>query len=527
MREIESLSDNPDTQRIKRRNKLKKVGRGAFKTVSAASLGTLAFLAPEGSEHTTTPHGIVWEAEPVFGNRGVVIETSLGDGILPAFRGPFGLNVRISDIPVERTLESFQNGDSSESLVESFEEDLESIKNNVLEDLKKDLMILALGGSIGWIVGDAIVRKEKPTRKDFGKILAKSVLAGALLTGSVTGVAAATYDEKSSEKITFTGGIAYAQDQLGLLEKFEQHDELIAHTVNNYLKLSKFLQGVNTEGKEPEVCLMVVSDIHSRDVAPLLKAIIETSCVDAILDAGDITEWGSSLENASFSELGKLGVNYYVVQGNHDSGDTMAALRAVPNVTVLAEQEVNVKGITITGVGDSDYSPDDSISGQGDRPQLDQQTGLMLKKAVDQHKPDIAIVHKPSAAKEVTKNVRMAIAGHTHTCEPQLAQLESGTLFYKVGTTGGSHLRTFDNKCKTSENDLSGQPQTFSIVYFDKDNKPYAVDEFTLSGLQPDGKLNLHVARIPITCTGQCEKPGQQEAEKSAGTSTTVTTAAD
>lgn len=374
--------------------------------------------------------------------------------------------------------------------------------------MKKDLLIFALGGSIGWIAGEAMVSQDKSTMKKKGLIFARSALAGVVMSSSLGGLTALTYDSNSIEKATYTDGIAYAKDQIGLLEKFDRHDELIAQTVKNYLLLSKSLEKLDNSSQEPSVCLMTVSDIHSRDVAPLLKAIIKTSCVDAVLDAGDITEWGAAFESGAFAELGNLGVNYYVVKGNHDSPQTMEELIAIPNVTVLDGQVVDIKGLRITGIGDSDYTPDDMISGQGDRPRIDDKIGQRFKAVADSNLPDIAIVHKPQAAKAVQGNARMVISGHSHTCAPRLDVLDSGTLNYNIGTTGGAHLRTFNNKCSSSVSEESGQPQTFSIIYFNVDGKPYAVDEFTLSGLQPNGKLDLQVTRRLVKCENQCAKPG-------------------
>ncbi|HUQ85355.1 MAG TPA: metallophosphoesterase [Candidatus Limnocylindrales bacterium] len=500
----------------------RRAGRRLFKGVAAVGMGSLAVLAPDAVEHTSKPQGIVWESETVLGTHGVTVETPLGDIILPTHSGPFGQNVRVRSIPVEKTLNTLQEGEGVSSFAESFGNNLKTIKKEIQKDLARDLVIFALGGSVGWVSAEAITRKEKTSGKEKAHMVMRGVLAGAVLAGSVSAYSASTYDSKSVEKAKYTGGIAYAKEQLGLLEKFDEHDDLIALTVRNYLRLSNALQKQNNTTEDPSTCIMVVSDIHSRNVAPLLRSIISTSCVDAVVDAGDLTEWGASFENEPLADLGNLGVNYYVVRGNHDSEQTMTALSNIPNVTVLDGQMVEVKGIKITGVADKDYSPDDQLFGQSDRVKTDLETGQKLKKIVDQEIPDLVVVHKPDAAKEVVNNTRIVISGHSHRCMSEHVKLDSGTINFNVGTTGGANLRTMNDKCTQASGGDTGQPQTFSILYFDAKNRPASVDRFVLSGLQPNGKLDLQVTRTPINCSGECDSPGQKRNPVNKVTTTTA-----
>lgn len=518
MGKIEQNSQ-PDNVRFRR---TRRVVRNVFKGASAIGIGSLAVLAPDGVEHTSKPQGIVWESETVLGTHGVTVETPLGDINLPTHAGPFGLNIRVRSIPVERTLNTLQEDEGVSSFTESLGNNLEALKSEIQKDLGRDLIIFGLGSSLGWVAAEAITRKGKTSGKEKSRMLARGMLAGAVLAGSVGAYSVSTYDSKSTERATFTGGIAYAKDQLDLLEKFDEHDDLIALTVKNYLRLSNALQNQSNTAEDPSACIMVVSDIHSRNVAPLLRSIIKTSCVDAVVDAGDLTEWGASFENASLAELGNLGVNYYVVKGNHDSDQTIAALNDTPNITVLDGQISVVKGLKIIGVADRDYSPDDQLFGQSNRADADRETGKRLRDVVDKEIPDIAIVHKPSAAKEVGENTRVVVSGHSHRCMPELAQLESGTINYNVGTAGGANLRTMNDKCIAASAGETGQPQTFSILYFNAKNKPYAVDQFVLSGLQPNGRLDLQVSRTQINCGGECDNPGQKREPISRVTTTTT-----
>ena len=66
-----------------------------------------------------------------------------------------------------------------------------------------------------------------------------------------------------------------------------------------------------------------------------MRQVTEQFGVDAVLDTGDITDWGSSPENRLIGSVGTLGVPYVYIRGNHDSGghgraDRRAAERRRP-----------------------------------------------------------------------------------------------------------------------------------------------------------------------------------------------------
>ena len=62
----------------------------------------------------------------------------------------------------------------------------------------------------------------------------------------------------------------------------------------------------------------------------LVRQVTEQFGVDAVLDTGDITDWGSSPENRLIGSVGTLGVPYVYIRGNHDSGATAALIAAQP-----------------------------------------------------------------------------------------------------------------------------------------------------------------------------------------------------
>ena len=79
-----------------------------------------------------------------------------------------------------------------------------------------------------------------------------------------------------------------------------------------------------------------VSDLHLNPSGfDLVRQVVDQFHVDAVLDTGDITDWGSQPENGLITSVGSLGVPYVYIRGNHDSATTAALVAAQRNATVL------------------------------------------------------------------------------------------------------------------------------------------------------------------------------------------------
>ena len=58
-----------------------------------------------------------------------------------------------------------------------------------------------------------------------------------------------------------------------------------------------------------------------------MRQVVDQFDVDAVLDTGDITDWGSEPENRLITSVGTLDVPYVYIRGNHDSAATAGADR--------------------------------------------------------------------------------------------------------------------------------------------------------------------------------------------------------
>jgi predicted phosphodiesterase len=121
------------------------------------------------------------------------------------------------------------------------------------------------------------------------------------------------------------------------------------------------LSDQSTTSNDEVITVLHVSDIHLNPLAfDLIDRLIAQFGVDAVLDTGDITTWGTPVESSTFSRIGKLKVPYVFVRGNHDSAATQAAVKQFKNAVVLDDQVAQVAGLTIAGIGDPKFTPDSS-----------------------------------------------------------------------------------------------------------------------------------------------------------------------
>ena len=139
------------------------------------------------------------------------------------------------------------------------------------------------------------------------------------------------------------------QRNADLLDGVETRAQQTTPYLKNLLALSAALQDKYTPQSlnEPVAArILFVSDVHGAQQYPLMKAIVDEEQIDAVIDLGDLVNFGSVTEAETvglFKGIESLGVPYLFVRGNHDAsaaGDTalLDRLAKVPNVVLLAAQ---------------------------------------------------------------------------------------------------------------------------------------------------------------------------------------------
>lgn len=293
------------------------------------------------------------------------------------------------------------------------------------------------------------------------------------------GVIGLTYQPARLETFTLTGILGTVQRNAGLLEGVETRAEQVTPYLKNLLALSAALQDkyVPQALDRPVAArLLLVSDIHGGNQYPLMKTIIEQEQIDAVIDSGDLVNFGTATEADAVGLLqgiASLGVPYLFVKGNHDGRsdvdrELLDRLAAVPNVVLLEPDAQtyaieSIHGVRIAGFNDPRWFGDDNTNNSAkQKPAAARFNAAMA----DQPVPDIVVSHEPAAVKDVAR-AGIRVNGHMHASQLQDSRIGVGTF-----TGGGpfSHFIASDGNGDSADaGELRGQPSAFDIATFGTD----------------------------------------------------------
>ncbi|GAQ55561.1 metallophosphoesterase family protein [Streptomyces acidiscabies] len=323
----------------------------------------------------------------------------------------------------------------------------------------------------------------------------KALLAGGLALSllAASGVTAyATWKPESVLEPRYSGLLSSAPSLVGnarsIVTDFDVYQRELARLVTNVTKLYDVTSTLPAYQPDPTtVRVLHVSDIHLNPASwKIVASLVEQYDVDVIVDSGDTMDHGSAAENGFLDAVVDLGAPYVWVRGNHDSLVTQRYLAGLRNVHVLDEgRAVTLAGLRFAGMGDPQFTPDRSAAREKG---VQEAAGRQLAGALRLGPPaDVAVVHEPSAAREVDGTVPLVLAGHLHHRETEV--MKKGTRLRVEGSTGGSGLRAVEGK--------HPDPIEASILYFDRDSRRLqAWDEIRLGGLgETTAQVSRHLAQ--------------------------------
>lgn len=196
------------------------------------------------------------------------------------------------------------------------------------------------------------------------------------------------------------------------------------------------------EDAEP-ITLLLFSDMHCNvGMARLVTSLAKLSDADVVLDGGDTTMNGTSVEQycvTTFARAVPSGVPLVTSPGNHDSSET-SQMYAKAGATVLSGEVVTVDGIRILG----DHDPNETRIGVGTTSTAgeDAQTmGERLSKVAcdDSDGVDILLIHTPRVGTVPLDDgcVPVQLSGHLHRrIEP--VQVGEGIRYVNASSAGAA-----------------------------------------------------------------------------------------
>ncbi|HET7397174.1 MAG TPA: metallophosphoesterase [Intrasporangium sp.] len=344
------------------------------------------------------------------------------------------------------------------------------------EELSAAIRSAGIGVGARFVVGALLVaaalsvsahyaRRRLPVRHHV-VVVGSAVAATCLLTGAST---ALTYSPSRFAAYSTTGVLGTVQRNAGMLAGLEARAAQATPYLRNLLAVSQALQEKFVPGElsQPVAArFLLVSDVHGANQYSLMRTIIAEEQVDAVIDAGDLLNFGRVTEGEAagvFRGIASLGVPYIFVRGNHDAAapDDRAVLTRmarIPNVVLLQDAEgrfteLGFHGLRITGVGDPRYFGDDNQDPRGkERPAVEAFNRAMA----GEPEPDLVVTHEPYAAEQVDRG-RILVHGHMHSAAVEGHRIQVGTF------TGGGVVSHFVERDGA---ELTGQPYAFDVATF-------------------------------------------------------------
>lgn len=399
----------------------------------------------------------------------------LGQLVADSHRGPVGFDVRVDRIDLE------QAGALAGDLARG-SDPAAQIRANIDDDMRPLLRALVLRSLAVALVAGVVAGLLLPRRS------IRSVAA--TTTGSVGFVAFAgalaftSFSPRSFDQPRFEGSLAAAPD---IVNTVQRHIDDVSIVESRLEALSARLVGLYRSIEGPvgtsdigrpatAVTVLHVSDLHSNPVGiELVEETAERFEVDGIIDTGDLTSFGASLEELVVQRIARIDVPYYVVPGNHDHPRIRRAL-AEAGVDVLDPGIARIGDVRILGVGDPTFTADNRLPRNLYEAQL-AAAARDLERRIGLVNPDIVAVHSTRQLAAAVGSFDVGLAGHTHRFG---LRYEAGSVIVESGSAGATGVGAL-----AEERDL---PYEMQLLQFE-DGRLVAVDRLSFEGTEGAFKL--------------------------------------
>ncbi|GLY13728.1 hypothetical protein Kisp01_07440 [Kineosporia sp. NBRC 101677] len=391
-------------------------------------------------------------------HKGITVDSSLGS---LQFRDvtavPLGLHVT-PRIDLDAVREATNGG---ATFTTDFRSQLEDrIPSMVLHFAGAAIIGLAVGALIGDLLVDgavSVLANRDPVRSGSRRhrLAATGTLVATSTVLAMVGLAATaglTYRSDWWQRYAVTGllaDIAATPDKLAALDA---RDAGAADKVRAVLRLQDALTRPPTSTDTPPTAynVMLISDVHRRDIYNYLQEYIDANDVRLIINTGDETLVGNTAEltGSYVDSIRRITETTPMIwiKGNHDSGSVARRMADIPGVTVLDQEVVAAMGLQIYGVGDPRTYGAPGDAGSDD---VEVVTRVQTEAAVSAVENlnretyfDLLLAHEPimadAMATTLGPSVRAVGAGHVHN-QNDTADLQSGDRDYIrliEGTTG-------------------------------------------------------------------------------------------
>lgn len=295
-----------------------------------------------------------------------------------------------------------------------------------------------LGGSVGaYILG---IKERK-------KVIMAGV-TGLLIISLFIGAAVYSYDINAFTKPEFEGVLSAAPWMVGLIEEsivkvntLGKQMELLATNIFNVFERIERIEPLGTV--DGDLKILHVSDIHNNPAGiRFINQVVKTFEVDAVIDTGDITDFGTPLETELIAQVAEFEVPYVFIPGNHDSPEVIDRMEEIEQVIILEEGKINLFGVVIAGIADpASQSPEMTVASQG---ALREYAGR-LREVVETGdiSPHITAAHNFGIVQDFAGEYPVILHGHTHSFN---IREDKDTVIIDAGTSGAAGIRGLQSR---------------------------------------------------------------------------------
>jgi predicted phosphodiesterase len=432
---------------------------------------------------------------PALGGGTDVAIPPLGSLHLDSHSGPAHLSIELAALDQQRTKALVTNPNA-----------FAQASGSAVEDLRNGMTRLAFQVAGVSVLGAMVLAAL--LYRSMRRVAAAGGLSLAILAVTAL-VSLGTFRPSSIAEPRYEGLLVNAPAVVGdarqIAGRYSAYRAQLQQLVGNVGKLYDTISTLPVyEPDNSTVRVLHISDMHLNPAAwSVVRTVVQQFNINVIIDTGDITDWGSEPEDSYVSSIAALKVPYVYIRGNHDSARTQAAVAKQPNAKVLDGGTVTIDGLTITGIGDPEFTPDKSSSAnapglQDKGVQAQTNAGKMLANSILEMErgPHVALVHDPISAMPLAGRVPLVLSGHLHKREVRRLDNPDGTkpdaartLLMVEGSTGGAGLRGLEGK--------EPLPLALSVLYFDaKKHALQAYDDISVGGTgQTEVTLQRHIIK--------------------------------
>ena len=177
------------------------------------------------------------------------------------------------------------------------------------------------------------------------------------------------------------------------------------------------------------------------------------------------------------------------VRGSHDSIALQTAVAKEPNAIVLDGRAKMIDGLTVYGLGHPAFTPARGAPVEADDfAALARSVGPRIVRDVEAS-PDpveVVAVHDDRMAEDVAGRVPLVISGHFHETT---ATVRNGTLYLRIGTTGGSGAGIFRGL---------DVPFSAEVLYFSKGLEPRLIAYDVIEQSPQSGTLQVQRVNVRV-----------------------------